>query len=76
MQLDALEHVAREVRPLEVQLDERGPARGGERRPRLQSQVLGVQVPQARALRGERDDVRARQEGLPARPVAAGDKVV
>ena len=76
MQLDALEHVAREMRPLQVQLEERGPAprlgrgRGAaERRPRLQSQVFDVQVLQSRALRGERRDVRARQKGLSPRPV-------
>ena len=68
IELDALEHVAGEVRPLQVQLEERGPARGGERGPRLEPEVLDVEVPQRRALRGQRHHVRAGEEGLPPGP--------
>ena len=68
IELDALEHVAGEVRPLQVQLEERGPARGRERRPRLESEVLDVEVPQGRALRRQGHHVRAGEQGLSPGP--------
>ena len=69
VQLDALEHVARQMSPLEIKLEQRDPSRSGKRRPRLQSEVLDVQVLQSRALSGQCDDVRARQKGLSAGPM-------
>ena len=54
--------------PLQVQLDQRGPPRGGDGGPGFESEVLDVKVVQGGALGGERDDVLARQEGFPAGP--------